>query len=354
VTVTQRGDVVDRIESDGGPVPLLVLAPLAEFLDRRGIGSGPIQATPIGDGHSFVTFLLTRDDIEVVLRRPPRPPWRPGAQDVLREARVLAALGPTNVRAPRLLASCDDMSVIGAPFTITERVEGRVIATDLPAPLDVPLERRRVAEEMVDALVELHDCDFAAHGLGDLGRPQNYLSRRIDRFLLAAGADPVRELPAVMRVADRLRAAMPTSGEPALIHGDYRLGNVLYAEQAPARLTAILDWETVTLGDPLTDLGYLVATYPEPGDADGVLLSLQAVATRPGFLSRAELVARYEKRSGRTAADLEWYMAYSMWRVAVQLEGLYRRYVRGDSTDPFHGEQERGVPELLARAEALL
>jgi aminoglycoside phosphotransferase (APT) family kinase protein len=280
-------DLVERRQdvAPGAREPLLVLEPLRAFLDDRGLGQGPISVEAIGDGHSFETFLLRRQGAEVVLRRPPRPPLTPGVHDVLREARVLGALGESSVRAPRLLAVCEDTSILGVPFTVMERVPGIVIARDeeLPAALDAPEQCRRIGEELIDTLVELHACDFEACGLGGLGRADGFLERRLARNREAWERDAVREIPDIDRTAELLAATMPPPQAPGLVHGDFRLGNVMYAPTAPARLLAILDWETTTIGDPLADLGFTIATYPEPEDSDGVLLALGSVALRPSW-----------------------------------------------------------------------
>jgi aminoglycoside phosphotransferase (APT) family kinase protein len=350
--VVQPGEIV-RSWSDASRdlTPVLVLEPLEQFLDSHQIGSGPIEADRIGDGHSFETFSLRRGDVEVVLRRPPPPPITPGVHDVLREARVLRGLQSSCARVPRLLATCTDTTLIGVPFTIMERVEGDVVATTMPPSIDVPAERRRVSEELIDALVELHAVRYESHGLGDLGRPNGFLSRRLDRYLAAWARNSVRNVPDIIRGARILAETLPTPMHaPTIVHGDYRLGNVMYALDSPARLLAILDWETATIGDPLTDLGFLLATYPEPGEPDDVMVGLHSAARRDGFCRREELAARYTQLSGRATDDLAWYMAFGLWRVAIQLEGLYRRSVLGLSRDPFHQSLKQGVPRLAQRA----
>ncbi|HEX4466518.1 MAG TPA: phosphotransferase family protein, partial [Solirubrobacteraceae bacterium] len=177
-------DIVDtRAEGASNErVPLLVLEPLAEFLDAHGLGSGTIRASPIGEGHSNVTYVIERDDARVVLRRPPRPPLPPSAHDVLREARLLKALAPTPARVPGVLAVCADEETIGAPFYVMEMVVGEVIVSEMPAALDTPAERRRVGEELIDSLVEIHGVDWRGAGLEDFGKPTGYLERQLRRF----------------------------------------------------------------------------------------------------------------------------------------------------------------------------
>jgi aminoglycoside phosphotransferase (APT) family kinase protein len=353
-STTANVAVVERWEDipAGTDKPLLVLEPLARYLDGLGLGDGPITARAIGDGHSFETFLLIRGKRELVLRRPPRPPFAAGVHDVLREGRVLAGLDGTSVRAPRLLAVCEDDAIIGVPFIVMERVAGVVIARDeeLGPGRAGPAECALLGTELIDALVELHACDFAAQGLATLGRPEGFLRRRMERSQEAWERVAVRSVPAIERVARLLERQLPPEQPPTLVHGDYRLGNVMFAPDTPTRLAAILDWETTTVGDPLTDLGYTIATTPTADEPAGILLSLQSVALRPGFPSREALAQRYAERSGRSLECLGWYMAYSLWRVAIQLEGLYARAVEGSSTDPWHREFEHGVPELAERA----
>jgi len=334
--------------------PLLVREPLAAFLDARGIGSGPLEATPIGEGHSNVTYLVRRDGAEVVLRRPPRPPLPPSAHDVLREAQLLEALAPTAARTPTVLATCAEEAVIGAPFYVMEKVEGEVLLHALPEALDPPAQRRLVAEQLIDALVEVHAVDWRACGLEGYGRPSGYLDRQLRRFSGLWEHNKTRELPALDRVTAWLTAQRPASGPATIVHGDYRLGNVMFAHGAPARLAAIFDWELATIGDPLADVGYLAATWAQPGDEEaGTIFSLGAVTTQPGFPTRAELIARYEERSGRSMRDVRWYATLALWKAAVFLEGSYRRLLAGTTDDPFFALLDRGVPALAERAWAV-
>jgi aminoglycoside phosphotransferase (APT) family kinase protein len=254
-----------------------------------------------------VTFLVRRGDERVVLRRPPRPPLPPSAHDVLREARLLRALEGTPVRVPRVLATCDDDSLLGAPFYLMEEVHGSVVTTDVPAAIDAPDDRRRIAEELVDGLVELHAVDWRACGLEGYGRPSGYLERQLRRFGGLWEHNKTRELPIVEEVGGWLAANMPESPESTIVHGDYRLGNVMIGDDPPPRLVAIFDWELSTIGDPLADVGYLTVTWAQAGDPPDVAYSsLSAATRREGFPSREELVARYEERSGREVSALGW------------------------------------------------
>jgi aminoglycoside phosphotransferase (APT) family kinase protein len=330
--------------------PLLVRRPLEAFLDARGLGEGPLEADPVGEGHSNVTYAIRRGDEVWVLRRPPRPPLPPSAHDVLREARLLTAVQDAAVRTPRVLATCDDPSVIGAPFYVMERIEGDVLTAELPAALDDEASRARIGEELVDALVEIHAVDWQACGLEGYGKPSGYLDRQLRRFGGLWEHNRTRELPVLDRVTAWLGESKPDSTEATIVHGDYRLGNTMFAPSAPARLVAIFDWELATIGDPLADVGYLVATWAQPGDEEHTLFALGAVTRRPGFPTREQLIARYEQRSGRSMSDVRWYTTLALWKSAVFLEGSYKRRLAGTTEDPFFDRLETGVPAIAERA----
>ena len=334
-------------------VPLLVLEPLREFLDDHALGEGPLCVEPIGAGRSNVIFRVERDGADLVLRRPPRPPLPPSAHDVLREARILAGLEGTDVRIPPLRAACDDETVIGAPFYVMDRVDGEVILDDVPAALDDPVGLAGVSRELVDALAELHAVDWAATSLREMARGTGYLERQLRRFSGLWEHNRARDVADVDAVAGWLAHNRPESPPDTVVHGDYRVGNVLYARAAPARLTAILDWEMATIGDPLADVGYLCATWIEVGDPDRGMYEVNGITRRPGFLSRAELVARYEERSGRSVDDVRWYEVLALWKSAIFMEGNYRRAVSGLSDDPYLRQFGDGVLELARRAREL-
>jgi aminoglycoside phosphotransferase (APT) family kinase protein len=332
--------------------PLLVLDPLLAFLDARGLGEGEPEIAAIGDGHSNATYLFTRGEARFVLRRPPRPPIPPSANDMLREARVLSALAG-RARVPAVLAVCEDEAVLGAPFYVMEMVEGDVVTTTMPAALDTPVERRRCADDLIDALVEVHGVDWRAAGLEGFGKPDGYLERQLRRFLGLWDHNKTREIPAVEVVGEWLKANLPQSPAATIVHGDYRLGNVLLAAGAPARIAAVLDWEKSTIGDPLADLGYFCTLYVERDDPSLGKFELSGVTREEGWPTRAELVARYEERSGRSMTDIRWYQTLALWKSIVFMEGNYRRASSGMSDDPYLKAFGDGVVGLAERAEAL-
>ncbi len=323
--------------------PLLVRRPLEGFLDEHGLGSGEVKAEPVGDGHSNVTYVIRRDGGEWVLRRPPRPPLPPSAHDVLREAWLLRAVEGTAIRVPKVLATCDDEDVIGAPFYVMERIDGIVLNEELPN----GLTGDRIGAELIDALVEVHAADWQACGLEGYGKPTGYLERQVRRFTGLWEHNATREIAAIDEVTAWLGEHRPESGPATIVHGDYRLGNVMFTGD---RLSAIFDWELATIGDPLADVGYMIATWAEPDDPPSTVASLTTVTRRPGFPTRSDLIDRYEDRSGRSISDLRWYTTLALWKSAVFLEGSYKRRLAGTTDDPFFDRLKDGVPEIAERA----
>jgi aminoglycoside phosphotransferase (APT) family kinase protein len=333
--------------ADNPREPLIVLEPLTEFLAGSGLEAPEdLSAAPIGEGHSNATFVLSTG---VVLRRPPRGPLPPSAHDVLREARLLRALEATPVRVPRVLAVCDEESVIGAPFYLMERVAGEVITDTIPAALDTPSERGRIAEQLIEALVELHGVDFTRLDLDGFGKPSGYLERQLRRFNGLWEHNRTREVPQVEEVGRWLAENLPSSPPATIVHGDFRLGNTMFAAHAPARLVAIFDWEMATIGDPLADVGYLLMHWTQPGDALGKF-NAHNVTLRSGFPTRAELTARYQLRSGRRVETLDWYVTLALWKAVVFMEGNYKRALAGSVDDPYLKSFGEGVIEIAERA----
>ena len=353
--MTDIVDTPEEAEQHERP-PLIVRRPLEEYLDSHGLGSGRIEAERIGDGHSNVTYLVTRGGERFVLRRPPRPPLPPSAHDVLREAKLLQGLEQTGVRTPRVLAVGEDESILGGvPFYVMEYLEGAVMTGSVAEGLDTTEERRRIAEELIDALVETHAADWRGAGLEWFGKPTGYLERQLRRFNGLWDHNKTRDLPIVQEVGDWLASHVPESPPATIVHGDYRLGNVMFAHEAPARLIAVFDWELATIGDPLADVGYLTATWSEPnrGERKETMFDNLSVTHGEGFPTRDELVGMYEERSGRSMTDLRWYQALALWKAAVFMEGNYKAAVRGDNDDPYLKFFDVGVPQLAEAAHEI-
>ncbi|MFJ4840600.1 phosphotransferase family protein [Streptomyces sp. NPDC088746] len=331
--------------------PLLVLDAVTAFLDTHEIGQGPLSWQRIGDGHSNVTYLIRRGDDSVVLRRGPRPPLPKSTHDMVREARIQKMLSGHGIPVPQILAVCEDDSVLGVPFYVMSRLDGTVITDTVPAHLATAEQQRVTSHAVVDALVGLHRIDVTGGELASLGSPDGYLRRQVERFSGLWEINTTRSLPAVERIADWLSRNQPTSQAAAVVHGDYRMGNLMFAPQAPAHLLAILDWEMATLGDPLADLGYLTATYSEAG-IPSTPLELTPVTRAPGYLSRRQLAARYQSRTGLDLAPLPWYQALALWKAAIFCEAIHTRWRRGERPNDtvFGPSLETGVPRLLDMA----
>lgn len=345
-------EIVDTAEQAAGLAlpPLLIREAVEGFLDDHGIGEGAIEARQVGDGHSNVTYCIRRGNAQIVLRRPPRPPLPPSAHDVLREARILRALGGSGVPVPAVLATCADDTLLGVPFYIMEYLDGIVLTDATPPALATPACRAAIAELIVQALAALHCIDATAGSLEGLGKPTGYLERQLRLFGRLWERGRTRDLPVLDRVTAWLGANLPGSGPPALVHGDYRLGNMILCAHPPVRLLGIVDWEMATLGDPLADLGYLSAHLAQHDRPANVMTELQPVTREPGFPDGDWMATRYAELSGRSIENLRWYRVLAIWKAAIFLEQSYNRFLSGNDHDPWFGEMGAGVPELAEQA----
>jgi aminoglycoside phosphotransferase (APT) family kinase protein len=325
--------------------PLIVEDKVGAFLDTRGLGAGPITATRIGDGGgSNFTFLVERGGERFVLRRPPRPPLPPSAHDMVREAGLQNALRAAGFdRLPEIVAVCDDDSVLGVPFYVMRWLDGHVVTQDLPPGLESEEARHALGMDLVDTLKEIHAADVSHPALAAFARPGNYNERQVRRFTQLWEVNKTRELPQVEQVGAYLAAHTPEQLAPTVVHGDYRLGNMMVGD---GKIVAVLDWEMGAIGDPRADVGYLLATYTEP-DGQFSPLGSSPVTAEPGFPSRAELVARYGD-----VGPLAWFEALALWKAAVFCEAIYGRFIRGElgAEDTRAAIFEHAVPLLAETA----
>jgi aminoglycoside phosphotransferase (APT) family kinase protein len=335
------------------PQPLVDSDALHAFLRRYFDEDRELRVERIVSGKSNETFFLDWGDDRWILRRPPAGPLPPSAHDVLREYRVLTGLHGKGVRAPRTILSCADETVIGVPFYVMERVPGEsLLNPPPPAFLADPGEMRRVGEEMIDALAEVHAVDWHAAGLEDFGKPTGFVRRQVERRMQQLESIMVRcrHLPEMVEVNEWLAANLPPECEaPTIVHGDYGLHNVLFQREPPATATAILDWELSSIGDPLTDLGWLTAMWQEPGDELEPGDQGFGLTSQPGYHTRDELVALYEERTGRRAHNINFYRILSIWRLAIALEGTYARYKLGVTDNPYFATLEERIPAMARR-----
>jgi aminoglycoside phosphotransferase (APT) family kinase protein len=294
--------------------------------------TAPFAYSLIAGGRSNLTYLVTdAAGSRFVLRRPPLGHTLATAHDMVREHRIITAIGKTDVPAPQALGVCADPEVNGAPFYVMAYVPGVVLdsperANGLPDAI-----RQRSSEHLIDVLADLHAVDVDAVGLGDLAKREGYIERQVKRWSAQWEGSKTRELPAIDEVAARLRTRIPVQHHVAIAHGDYRFGNCLTDVDA-GRIAAVLDWELCTLGDPLADVGYLGVYW-----YDGNAATARANDPTPagGFPSYADLLQRYATRTGRDLSEIGYYVAFSCWRLAVISEGVYARFLHGAM-----GEQE--------------
>ncbi|MFF3513660.1 phosphotransferase family protein [Streptomyces sp. NPDC002573] len=308
--------------------PGLDLDRLRVLLDaeRPGLVDGPLTGRLIEGGRSNLTYAVTDGTARWVVRRPPLGHVLATAHDMKREHRVISALHPTAVPVPRTVLLCEDDSVLGAPFYVMDFVEGTPYRTaEQLAPLG-PERTRNALLGLVDTLVELHAVDPAEVGLADFGRPEGFLDRQLRRWGKQLDASRNRDLPGIDELHAALGRSLPVSPAPTVIHGDYRLDNVLLGDDD--RIAAILDWEMSTLGDPLTDVGLLVM-YSVPLRLEDSPIS--TTATAAGHPDPAELIERYAARSGRDLTAVSWYTAFAWFKLAVILEGIHYRYTLGQT-----------------------
>ena len=321
---------------------------LARFLEDAGVTRGGVTTRLIGDGHSNLTFRVSDGTTSVVVRRPPPPPTPPGANDMLREARFLSALAGTGVPVPTVLATAQSGEVIDVPFYVMSLVDGPIVTTATPPALSHPASRREIGESLVDTLALLHSVDIGEVGLADAGRPEGFNARHLRR-MSALIADSEGTLPPPFApVARWLGDHVPAESGSAIIHNDFRIGNVVLGADAPGRVAAVLDWELATLGDPLFDLGYFLATIPTAGDSLTPTQELSTAMMEPGYPRRDELAARYAARTGADLTHLAWYSTLASWKLAALYEYGRRRAATGSGDDYY--EDPALVRSFLAAA----
>ncbi len=306
---------------------------VAAFLRSAGIQVHELEVEQFPAGQSNLTYLVRCGSWEAVLRRPPLGPVAPRAHDMPREFNILRRLHPEFPLAPEPYLLCNDPAVIGAPFYVMERRRGLVLDQDFPPgwKLDPELHHR-ISESLIRVLVDLHAVDWQAAGLGDIGHPDGYMRRQVGGWIERYQRARTRDVAEVDPLAAWLSERIPASPAPTMIHNDYKLNNVLLSFDDPGKLTAVLDWEMATVGDPLSDLASLLVYWEEPGDPD-IMGALRSVTASPGFPSRRSMIEMYARMSGRDVAALPWYFAFSYFKVGVICQQIYYRWYRGQTRD---------------------
>ncbi|HJQ75676.1 MAG TPA: phosphotransferase family protein [Acidimicrobiia bacterium] len=328
---------------------------LAGWLADAGEGPG---GTPVvsqfGGGKANLTYLLTfPGGEELVLRRPPLGPVAPGSHDMGREYRVLSRLWEVFDKAPRAVAFCDDETVIGSDFFLMERRDGVVVRSQVPERFGGgadPAANRKLSEVVIDTLAELHTVDPASCGLDDIGHPEGFLARQVQGWSGRWDRAKHEENPLADELAAWLAEELPPGSSPTLLHNDWRLDNMAVSPDDPGVCVAVYDWDMATRGDPLADLGTLMGSWFDPGEAPG---SLSMMPTQiEGWMDRGAAVARYTERSGASPDHLDWYLVFGAWKLAVILQQIYIRWLRGQTQDERFADLDDGARHLLRLAAA--
>lgn len=320
----------------------LDLPALTDYLQGASMAlDGPLAARLISGGRSNLTYLISDGSSKWVLRRPPLGKILRGAHDVAREYRVMDALRASKVPVPTMVSLVQDESVLGVQFYMMDEVPGEVLRTpDLIEPLE-PAVRRRLGESLVDTLADLHDVDFTTIGLSELGRPAGYLKRQVDRWIRQYQVIKNRDLDHVDEVVAALQSGMPQNSLASIVHGDYRIDNVIVSRHDKSHIAAVLDWEMATLGDPLADLGMLLMFWDETGRPFNPIT--QGLTAFEGFPSRSDVIERYLTRRRIDVDNLDWYLVFSQFKLAVILEQMHVRHVTGQT----RGEGFDGVGDMV-------
>ncbi len=352
-------DLASRPVGEAGPVRPgedLDWDQLARYLRAEAGLAGEMSVLQFPNGSANLTYLLRFPDRDLVFRRPPFGALAPGAHDMRREFRVLSRLWQAYDRAPRALLFCDDHSVVGADFLVSEFRVGEIIWSQLPASMaGVPGAALQIGYAMADALADLHLVDYQAIGLSALGRPDGFVRRQLEGWttrwqrVATADADDV-----MMAAAGELARQLPEAGRTSIVHNDFKIDNCQFAAGDPARVAAVFDWDMATLGDPLIDLGILMNYWPDPSDRPADRALSYAGLDKLGLPSRAQIAARYAERSGLPVSGLRWYEAFAAWKTAIVREQLHNRHLRGETSDPRMALLHENVEMLGRRTLRLL
>lgn len=326
---------------------------LAGWLETvEGVPVGTPEIAQFGGGKANLTYLLSfPDGSELVLRRPPLGPVAPGAHDMSREYRVLSRLWRSFDKAPRAIAYCSDESVIGSDFFLMERRDGVVVRGSVPEMFGSgadPEVNRKLSEVVVDTLAEFHAVDPGSCGLDDLGHPDGFLQRQVEGWAGRWERAKHEDNPLADELAAWLMDALPDEARASLLHNDWRLDNMAVSADDPGACVAVYDWDMATQGDPLADLGTLMGSWFDPGEAPGEL-SMMPTQT-PGWMSRRDAVERYAARSGSDATAVDWYLVFGAWKLAIILQQIYIRWLRGQTQDERFAGLDEGARHLFRLA----
>ena len=336
------------------PSPVSIEAPPTALVGwfKKELGlSGVEDWVQLTGGQSNHTYRVSVGGRDLIVRRPPNAAIDASAHSIDRELQIMEALRDTPVPVPPVVGFCDDDSILGAPFLVTGLVEGHSFRDQLPpeAPSQ-PDAARQIGEALIDVLVLLQGVDWRAVGLKGFGRPEGFLARQVPRWTKQYRRIQVRDLPDFDRVATWLSENEPPTSSVTVIHCDFRSDNCLIVFGEKAKVSAILDWEMATIGDPLLDLGGLLAYWGDERLQSPAMPDIQSFSRVPGAPTRHDLAQRYAERSGRSVEHLDYFMALSFWKLAAIVEGAYAQFVRGEVDTAYARGLKHDVPQLLAEA----
>ncbi|AIY04798.1 putative aminoglycoside phosphotransferase [Planococcus sp. PAMC 21323] len=327
---------------------------LEQFLRQEinGLPKEQLVVRQFGTGHSNLTYALQIGDWDAVLRRPPLGPVAPRAHDMEREYKILSALHPLFNTAPKPFVFSDDLSIVGSPFFVMERRYGFVLDSDFPEGVNpTPELGRKISEKMVELLVELHSLDYQKTDLADMAKPQGFMQRQVEGWIGRYERAQTDQLTGVKQLMEWLQGNIPISQEPAIIHYDFKLNNALFSADF-SEITGLFDWEMTTVGDPLADLGAAMSYWIQSDDPKLLKegLGKAPVTVMDGFYSREEFIASYSEKSGRDVSDMNFYLTFAYFKLAVIVQQIYYRYKKGQTQDPRFAHFDQYVASLMAHA----
>ena len=321
--------------------------------DLPGVDAQP-EVKQFRGGSSNLTYLLRFGDCEWVVRRPPFGPLPVGGHDMAREFRVLSRIWEAFKPAPRAMLFSDDTSIIGAPFFVMERREGIVFKNRQPVPEELgddPATFKAISEGFIDTLADLHAVDYGKVGLGGLGKPEGFVKRQITGWMERWHRAKTEEVPLMDRLGAWYLEHMPAPLKPVILHNDFYLHNIMLDRKNPGQINGVFDWEMSTLGDPMVDLGIALGYWRERVDVEVAKLSdIEPHTFKAGFQSRAEMLQRYAKRTGRDVSSFPFYLSWALWKNATVVQQIYVRYVRGQTSDPRFAQLGPHPPALALAA----
>lgn len=327
---------------------LTVSDKLQSWLEEALPDRGPFELEPLSGGNSNETLLLTDPEGSFVLRRPPADAIDPSAHSMEREFRIMSALNDQDVPSPEAIGLGVDDN--GGQFLVMEAADGYPLTDHLPDGVDPGQAAKGIGPALVDALAKLHLVDWQAAGLSDFGRPDGFLARQVPRWSKQYERVQVRDLPRFDQLGKWLEANLPPDQPPAIMHGDFHLDNTMITFGDEVRVSAIIDWEMSTIGDPLMDLGISLAFWGPDRPKEMAMPKVQGVSRLPFTPSRRELAERYAERSGRSVENIDWYMTMAFWKLAAIVEGAYAQYTQGKLDSEYAARLEHDVPALLEEA----